>query len=186
MMNFYSQDADHDSNIDATDQRIIELLLKGYTNKDIALHEKMPLSTTQRLIRLIYEKGYVIKRNELNYKKLGLRKAYLLISLNGNSSAHVAQKISIIKGVAFISLVTGNIDILCTCVFKDTVDLFRIIESIKAIQRVDNVKWSEEVRSIPIQEMSMLGFEQEKVRGRETEDSLQNIDISAADKEIIN
>ena len=115
----------------------------------------------------------------MNYKKLVLRKAYLLISLKGNSSAQVAQKISIIKRVAFISIVTGNIDILCTCIFKDTVDLFTKVESIKTIKGVDNVMWSEEVSSTSMQEMSVLGFEQRK------EDSLQNIDISAADKEII-
>lgn len=93
MMDFYGQDADYDSDIDATDGRIIELLLKGYTNKNIALHERMPLSTTQRLIRRIYEKGYVIKRNELSYKKLGLRKVYLFISSKGDLSSEVTQNL---------------------------------------------------------------------------------------------
>lgn len=169
----------HKLGIDRTDQRLIGLLLKGATNKNIALHENLPLSTIQRRIRRIYENGYVIKKNELNYKKLGLRKAYLLISLKGNSSAQVAQEISTIKGVAFISLVTGNIDILCTCIFKDTVDIFTKVESIKTIKEVDNVIWSEEVSSTSIQEMSVLGLEERR------EDSLQNIGISAADKEII-
>lgn len=152
MMDFYGQDADYDSDIDATDGRIIELLLKGYTNKNIALHERMPLSTTQRRIRRIYEKGYVIKRNELNYKKLGLRKVYLLISLKGDLSSEVAQNLSNIEGVNFVSLVSGGVDILCTCILRNTDGLFRIVENIKAIERVDKVMWAEEVSVIPANE----------------------------------
>ena len=46
----------------------------------------------------------------------------------------------------------GNFDILCTCVFKNTDELFSLIENIKTIERVDKVAWSEEVRSVEIEE----------------------------------
>jgi len=69
-------------------------LLKGYTNKRIALEAKSPLSTIQMRIRRIFENQYIHKKTELNYKKLGLRKAYLFISLNSDDSILVAQKIS--------------------------------------------------------------------------------------------
>ncbi len=164
MMNFYGQDTDYNLDIDATDQRLIELLLKGYTNKNIALHERMPLSTIQRRIRRIYEKGYVIKRNELNYKKLGLRKVYVLISLRGDMSAEVAQNLSNIEGVNFVSLVAGGIDILCVCLLRNTDDLFKILENIKAIERVENITWAEEVSPIPANEISILSLSnQEKL-----------------------
>ena|SRR5690348_2334325 len=153
---------DNKLGIDRTDQRLIGLLLKNYTHKNIALHENLPLSTIQRRIRLLFENGYITKKNELNYKKLGLRKAYLLISLKGNPSAQVAQKISSIRGITFISLVTGNIDILCICIFRDTDDLFTIIESIKMIQGIDKVTYSEEVNPISIQKISVLGIEPER------------------------
>jgi transposase len=68
---------DYKLGIDTTDQRLIGLLLKGYANKNIALHENSSLSTIQRRIRWIYENGYVIKKNELNYKKL----AHLILEL---------------------------------------------------------------------------------------------------------
>jgi hypothetical protein len=35
----------------------------------MALHESSPLSTIQRRIRLLFENGYITKKNELNYKK---------------------------------------------------------------------------------------------------------------------
>jgi len=142
--------------IDGLDQNLIELLLKGYTNKQIALEVNSPLSTIQRRIRRIFEAQYLHKKNELNYKKLGLRKGYLLISLKGDFADLVAQKISIIKGITCVSLVTGNIDILSTCLFKETDDLFKIIEGIKILERVDKVSWAEEVHDIPSKETTIL------------------------------
>jgi len=139
--------------IDKIDQRLIDLVLKGYTIKNIALEVNSPLSTIQRRIRKIFENEYIYKKNELNHKKLGLRKGHLFISLKGNYSDQVAQKISNIKGITCVSLVTGSIDIQCGCLFRDTNDLFNIIESIKTIERVDKVSWSEEVCIIPVKEM---------------------------------
>jgi DNA-binding NarL/FixJ family response regulator len=37
------------------DQKLIELLIKGYSNKKIASEAKSPLSTIQRRIRRIFE-----------------------------------------------------------------------------------------------------------------------------------
>ena len=99
---------------------------------------------------------YLHKKNELNYKKLGLRKGYLLISLKGDDANLVAQKVSIIKGITCVSLVTGNIDIMSACLFRKTADLFRIIENVKTIERVDKVSWAEEVRDIPSKEITIL------------------------------
>lgn len=146
--------------IDKIDQILIDLLLKGYTNKKIALEANSPLSTIQRRIRKIFENEYMYKKNELNHKKLGLRKGYLFISLKGNYSEQVAQKISNIKGITGVSLVTGSIDIQCGCLFRDTNDLFNIIESIKTIDRVDKVSWSEEVRIIPTKETTILSIQE--------------------------
>jgi DNA-binding Lrp family transcriptional regulator len=148
--------------IDDTDQQLIELLQKGYTIKKIALHLKSPLSTLQKRTRRIFEMGYVVRKNELNYRKLELRKVYLMITLKGGCSSLVAQKISQIKGITFVSLVTGEIDILCICVFKYIDDLFKITENIKQIEGVDNVILSEEVNSVPIQETPILNFKQSK------------------------
>jgi len=141
---------------DELDQKLMGLLLKGYSSKKIALEAKSPLSTIQRRIRKIFEDQYIHKKNELNYKKLGLRKGYLLISLKGDDSNLVAQKVSIIKGITCVSLVTGNIDIMSTCLFRETSDLFNIIESIKTLERVETVSWAEEVHDIPSKEIMIL------------------------------
>ena len=48
--------------IDKIDQKLIDLLLKGYTNKKIAFEANSPLSTIQRRIRKIFENEYIHKK----------------------------------------------------------------------------------------------------------------------------
>lgn len=151
-INVITQSNNYNLEIDELDQKLLELLLKGHKHKEIAIKVKTPLSTIQRRIRKIFENQYVDKKNELNYSKLGLRKGFLQISLKGDDSNIVAQKISNITGITSVSQVIGDFDILCICIFKDTDSLFKIIENIKTIERVNAVLWSEEVHSIPLEE----------------------------------
>ncbi len=155
----YEERIDFQLDLDKTDQQLIKLLLEGHSSKRIALQAKSPLSTIQRRIRRIFENEYVIKRNEMNHRKLGLRKVYLLITLKGDFSGPIAQKISKIRGITFVSLVTGGIDIFCICIFKDTDNLFKIIENIRAIERIDKVTWSEEFSTLPIREGGLLEYQ---------------------------
>jgi DNA-binding Lrp family transcriptional regulator len=146
--------------IDNLDQKLLELLIKGYENKKIATEVKTPLSTTQRRIKKIFENQYISRKNELNYKKLGLRKGYLQISLKGDKSYEVAQKLAGINGITATSEVKGSFDILCICVFRDTDELFSLIEKIKTIEEIDKVAWAEEVRSIAseVGKIAVFGF----------------------------
>jgi hypothetical protein len=79
-----------------------------------------------------------------------------LISLKGDYADLVAQKVSNIRGITYVSLVTGSIDIMSTCLFRETTDLFKIIESIKTIERVDKVSWVEEVHNVPSKEIMIF------------------------------
>jgi DNA-binding Lrp family transcriptional regulator len=147
--------------IDNLDQKLFELLVKGYENKKIAAEVKTPLSTIQRRIRKIFENQYISRKNELNYKKFGLRKGYLQISLRGDKSYEVAQKLAGINGIISVSEVAGNdFNILCICIFKNTDNLFRLIENIKTIEGIYKVAWAEEVRSIAseVGEIAAFGF----------------------------
>jgi len=134
--------------IDEIDQKLIELLIRGYSNKKIALEAKSPLSTVQRRIRKIFENQYVQKKSELNHKRLGLRKCYLSISLKGGHSSVVTEKVSVMRGITSVSSVLGSVDIMSTCLFRETTDLFEIIEAIKNIEYVDKVSSAEEVDNI--------------------------------------
>jgi hypothetical protein len=70
--------------------------------------------------------------------------------------------VSTIKGITCVSLVTGNIDIMSACLFRETADLFKIIESVKTIERVDKVSWAEEVHDIPSKEITVLSSLEEE------------------------
>ena len=145
--------------IDNLDQKLLELLIKGYENKMIAVEVKTPLSTIQRRIRKIFENQYINRKNELNYKKLGLRKGYLQIKLKRGNSYEVAQKLAGTSGIISVSEVRGNdFDILCICIFKNTEELFSLIENIKTIERINNVAWAEEVRSLPTEVEKIAAF----------------------------
>ncbi len=140
--------------IDNLDQKLLEFLLKGYEHKKIATEVKTPLSTIQRRIRKIFEKQYINRKNELNYNKLGFRKGFLQISLKCDDSYNVAQLIAGLKDIISVSQVTGSFDIMCVCIFKDSNDLFNILENIKTIERVDKVTSAEEVRSLQLEEIT--------------------------------
>ena len=53
------------------------------------------------------------------------------------------------------------VNILSICVFKNTDELFSLIENIKTIERLDKVTWSEEVRSITseVGRIAAFGFD---------------------------
>jgi len=147
--------------IDNLDQKLLELLIKGYENKKISAEVKTPLSTIQRRTKNIFENQFISRKNEINYKKLGLRKGYLQISLTGDKSYEVAQKLAGISGIISVSEVAGNdFDILCTCIFKNTDKLFSLIENIKTTEGIDKVACAEEVRSIAseVGEIAAFGF----------------------------
>jgi hypothetical protein len=55
------------------------------------------------------------------------------------------------SGIMSVSEVTGSFDILCICTFKNTDELFSLIENIKTIERINKVAWAEEVRSYSIE-----------------------------------
>jgi hypothetical protein len=65
------------------------------------------------------------KINPVAKPVMNARKVCLLISLKGDFSSEVAQNLSNIEGVNSVSLVSGGIDILCTCILRNTHDLFQ-------------------------------------------------------------
>ena len=68
-------------------------------------------------------------------------------------------------------MVTGIIDILCACLFRETADLFKIIETIKTIENVDKVSWAEEVNTIPSKEITVFSFHESINSGMEDNDN---------------
>jgi hypothetical protein len=65
------------------------------------------------------------------------------------------------RGIIYVSELRSNdFDILCTCIFKNTEELFSLTENIKTIERIDKIAWAEEVRSIgmEVDKIAAFGF----------------------------
>ena len=79
-----NQDQRYDRNnnhFDEIDVRIMDLLILGKNNKEIATQMKIPLSTIQRRVRnLIYSQSIIVKSN-INYEKFGFKTGLLYIYL---------------------------------------------------------------------------------------------------------
>lgn len=136
--------------VDELDLKLADLLLQGErNNKEIAKKVNTPLSTIERRTRLIFKKRVLDMKADLNYGKLGLKKAFINICLMGaNNPASIAEAISKIKCVVSVSITIGNSDLLCIVTYTDSEELYRIIAAMKSTHGVSRVWWSEEVYNI--------------------------------------
>jgi DNA-binding Lrp family transcriptional regulator len=132
-----------------SDLRIIKLLVAGHDNQQIANETKIPLSTVQRNTKILFEKGYVISRNEINHKQLGLRRGLIHIYLEHGDIRQIAAKVTTMDSIQTVSLHAGNSDIIGVFMYNKTEQVLGLIDEIKKTEGVSSVVWSEEVYTFP-------------------------------------
>jgi DNA-binding Lrp family transcriptional regulator len=135
--------------VDDSDLGIIKLLVAGHNNQQIADETKIPLSTVQRKTRTMFEKGYIISRNEINYKQLGYRRGLIHIYLEHGDLKQTATRVTKMDSVQTVSLHAGNSDIIGFFLYKNTEQVLGLIDEVKKMEGVGNVVWSEEVYTFP-------------------------------------
>jgi Lrp/AsnC family transcriptional regulator, regulator for asnA, asnC and gidA len=135
--------------LDDSDLRIIKLLVASHNNQQIANETKIPLSTIQRKTRMMFEKEYVISRNEINYKKLGFRRGLIHIYLNHGDLKQIATRVTKMDSVQTVSMHAGNSDIIGVFLYNKTEQVLGLIDEVKKMEGVDSVVWSEEVYTFP-------------------------------------
>ena len=139
--------------IDDIDMRVIELLTFGFNNKQISAKLKIPLSTTQRRTRKLFEKGLIVTRTEPNYEKLGFKRGLIHIYLSKGEIESVGRAISKMKGIISASVHVGNSDIVGFFIYRNTWQLLKMTSDVKKVPGVEKIMWSEEVYSIPIDKL---------------------------------
>ena len=139
--------------IDDIDMRVIELLTFGFNNKQISAKLKIPLSTTQRRTRKLFEKGLIVTRTEPNYEKLGFKRGLIHIYLSKGEIESVGRAISKMKGIISASVHVGNSDIVGFFIYRNTWQLLKMTSDVKKVLGVEKIMWSEEVYSIPIDKL---------------------------------
>lgn len=134
--------------IDETDLKLIELMISSPANKNNKQMSTMlgiSLSTVQRRLRNLIEKGVIVSRLHVDYEKLGYRTGLIHVyKMNGNSK-EIVKTISKLKGITSVENYIGDSDILVSVVYKMSSDLSDIIDSIKHIDGIKGVTWSERI-----------------------------------------
>lgn len=78
---------------------MIDLLVAGHKNKQIAFKLKIPLSTIQRRTRKLLERGLVNEKVEPNYQKLGFKKGLFHVYLSDGNIQSIAEALAKVKGI---------------------------------------------------------------------------------------
>jgi DNA-binding Lrp family transcriptional regulator len=132
---------------DIIDIKIISELLKqpDIGNTTISKKLKIPLSTIQRR-RTRIENSILKKNYALDFKKLGARVGDLIINVNKGRSKELAQTILQKYKQNIISVdtrINSSHNVFAHIVFKDSTKLHDLIESVKSMENVIDVSWSE-------------------------------------------
>ena len=128
-------------------------MVNGRNNKQISSQLSIPLSTIQRRVRTLLTKEIITPRVQLNYEKLGLKTGLLHIYLKSGDIDQIAKKVYEIDGITSFEIHIGNSDILANVVYKEGKELLNIITTIKKIEAVERIVWSERIYQSPSKEI---------------------------------
>ena len=128
-------------------------MVNGRNNKQISSQLSIPLSTIQRRVRILLTKEIITPRVQLNYEKLGLKTGLLHIYLKNGDIDQIAKKVYEIDGITSFEIHIGNSDILANVVYKEGKELLNIITTIKKIEAVERIVWSERIYQSPSKEI---------------------------------
>ena len=139
--------------MDKLNLNIIKELLTDpdISSTQIASKFGAPLSTIQRR-RTRLERSILLKEYNINTRKLGWRTAELLIAVEKGESEDTAKLLLEDKdcNVISTSLRIGHpqVDVMASIFYKDTQQLHRITETVKAMPYVTFVEWAEVIKVI--------------------------------------
>ena len=138
--------------IDEIDQKIIELMVSSPSiknNKQISTILGISLSTVQRRLRNLVEKGVIVTKLHVDYEKIGYRTGLIhVFKMKGNSNETV-KAISKLKGVTSIENHIGDSHVLVGVVYRLSSDLSDIIEGIIQMEGLQGITCSERIPNSP-------------------------------------
>jgi DNA-binding Lrp family transcriptional regulator len=134
--------------------QILQELFKNYHIKssEISLKLKVPLSTIQRRRNAIEKSGFLHHKFEIEPKKFGFRSADLLVDVSKGDCEEIAKEIlnQYRKNILQITIRIGSpkINLIATVFYKDTDEAFEIMQHVRRMEHVENVEWSEVVKTV--------------------------------------
>jgi DNA-binding Lrp family transcriptional regulator len=139
---------------DKINTQILHELLKNQNIKsaEISLKLKVPLSTIQRRRSTIEKSGFLQHKYEIDPKKFGLRLADLLVDVSKGDCENIAKEIlnQYRKNILQVTLRIGSpkINLVATVIYKDSDEVFEIMQYVRRMEHVENVEWSEIVKTV--------------------------------------
>jgi len=138
--------------LDSINIKIVSELVRQPNISSISLSKKLnvPLSTIQRR-RANIEKSILKRTYSLNYKAFGGRVGDLIINVDKGRSKEVAQLLlkNYKNNITHChTRINSEHNVSAQVVYKNTEELHYLIESIKTMEYVTNVRWSEMVELI--------------------------------------
>lgn len=139
---------------DQINTQIADELLKNHNIKssEISLKLKVPLSTVQRRRSAIETSGFLQHKYEIDPKMFGLRLADLLIDVSKGDCEEIAKEIlnkyrnNILQVTTRIG--SPRINLVATVIYKDSDEVFEIMQHVRRMEHVENVEWSEIVKTV--------------------------------------
>ena len=136
-------------NIDVIDIKIINLMILYKTNKEISRDLNIPLSTVQRRVRNLITARFVVSNIEVNYQMFGFKTGLVHVYLRNGNIEETTKKIENLNEITYVEIHIGNSDILGNVIYKEGKELLNLIATIKKMQGVDRIVWSERVYKSP-------------------------------------
>jgi DNA-binding Lrp family transcriptional regulator len=138
--------------LDNINIKIVSELVRQPDISSLSLAKKLdiPLSTLQRR-RARIEKAILRKKYTFNYKAFGGRVGDLIVNVDKGKSKEVAQ--SLLKNyknnvVSCDTRINSMHNVSARIIYKNTEELFHLIETIKTTDYVTGVQWSETVEIV--------------------------------------
>ena len=141
------------STLDNTDINIIRQLLKNpdSNSKEISTTLKIPLSTIQRR-RARLEETVLKKKYDFDMiSKETYRIASLYVNVDQGRAEEIGKKILVDFPASVLKVSTrinSNSNLAVDMIYKDSKQLHDVLENIKSIHHVSHVDWSELVRLV--------------------------------------
>jgi DNA-binding Lrp family transcriptional regulator len=123
-------------------------MVANLDNKQISMELKAPISTIQRRIRKLIQKGIIALRAEINAEVLGLKRGVVHVYISNSNIDQIATVISNLDLVDSVEICLGNSDMNANIIYTENMQVIDTILNTKKIIGVEKILWVEKVYTI--------------------------------------
>ncbi len=148
--------------MDRINIEILRNIIKNPDIKSSEISEKIdiPLSTIQRRRSRIETSAVLKKSFEIDFHKLGLRVADLLIKISKGDIETIVSDIvkQHSKSILEVTVRLGqpDINLVVRITYKDNDEVYGIMRTFNTIEHIDSIQWSELLKEVTIDKHGLI------------------------------